>query len=311
MQVVTSQGNFDISCTGFALDEIDKSVDNDNKIISSSGDSYNSIIADGSDVKSIWNSGLNYKPLEDYTKWVDEVKAKLGVDVSLKTTTKTGNEVKTYNAFNVANGNIKGGDTTSTNVYNIQVKNGAIVEDIAYTSLITEVAKKYYNVETPSSEQLDSAKSIFNNSGIAESIYKAIQTSKDSDNNSDSYSGLGNGNHWYDETVRTFVVREYVTTGMQLANIGLSDKIDMSAGPSQSTTSNSKFQNGYYGKWYMTVYLKKPLSNMGSVAVYNPSNTSSLPSAINSGTVLVDNLYINNGDFIISDSTTADMNSNR
>jgi len=182
------------------------------------------------------------------------------------------------------------------------------VQDDTYNKLIKEIASKYYNTTNPSATQIISAQDLFKNSGIYQTILESIEDVKDSDNDSQVTSFSG-GKKWYDEVVRTFAIREFTTSAITLPNITTSFKIDITAGPSQSAfTRDENFANGYYGKWYLTVFLRETPDTFINSNVFNPNlGAGNLISANNAGTVLANRVYINGADFIIPAATTADM----
>lgn len=297
--------NFKINLTGFALDTLDPTLDSN--IESTWGSAYSTVIADNSNIKSAWGNS-SYDALTEYKDWVKSVSDSIFVDANLKTTRQNGSVVKSYSNFSTSVGKKNGGTTTVGNVYNIQFKGGVIVQDDTYNKLIKEIASKYFNTSSPSSTQITSAQDLFKNSGIYQTILKAIEDVKDTDNSSQATDFSG-GDSWYDEVVRTFVIREYVTSAITLPNITTSFKIDISAGPSQSAfTRDENFANGYYGKWYLTVFLKSAPDTFTNSNVFNPNlGAGNLISANNAGTVLANRVYINGADFIIPAATTADM----
>ena len=165
--------------------------------------------------------------------------------------------------------------------------NGAVVEDTAYAQLIQAIMNQA-NVSQAE------ARNIFEESGINQSILNSIESS------TNGKSGTANGftENWYDETVRTFVVRYYQCSPIKIQSVNVSDKIDINAGPSQTGTL---FSNGYVGTWTMTVYMNKTNASMPSLNIYNPKNPN-----YNADSVLVAKQPISGADFVISDATTAD-----
>ena len=141
---------------------------------------------------------------------------------------------------------------------------------------------------------------------MSASILEAIESSTDSDNGSEVV-GIYGDKKWYDEEVRSFVIREYNTTPLKIDNILVSDKVDITAGPSQTgDTAADLFANGYRATWSATIYLNKTNSAYPDMVAYNPT-MGNLTAAIESGSVLAYGLKINGADFVISDATTSDM----
>lgn len=299
---LATQNNFEIKLGGFVLDQIDKSIDTD-KLVGARGEVYyTNIIADGSFIKQNWDNAA-YDAAAEYKSWVSEVKNNLAVEPMLST--YNGNRlVKTYNGFTANMGNITGGEVTGMTTYVLTFKNGAVVEDNAFKALIKAIAVESCGNNNPTDEQIATAKKDFMNSKIAASILSAIESNTDNDNTSEQAEAFGN-KKWYDEEVRSFVIRQYHTTPLKIGSIVVSDKIDITAGPSQTGTADNLFSNGYIAKWGMTFYFKAPISSNPSMIAYVPTR-GNINEACNSGGVIAYNVPVKGADFIISDATTAD-----
>lgn len=318
LQVVYAGGNvnmraesaYEIDVSGFVLDQIDINVDSsdDNTLVSamSPDDTYSSIIANNLDLKKIW-SNSDYNAEEKYQAWVNSFKSNLAVDISMKTSQDLAGShvVKVYNNFKASLSKATGGDIESVTSYALTYKNGAVVDDDAYKALIKSIAQEYYS--DTSDDSLTKARALFEASGINKSILNSIESGTNADNGSGVVDVYGDSTNWYDEEVRTFVVRYYKCTPVQVGNIVVSDKIDINAGPSQNANNHELFQSGYVAKWYATVYLKSAVDNsMNGLTFYDPRNYSTLDAAYNDGTVLLREAWVNGADFIISDATTSD-----
>lgn len=300
---LSANTNFDIDLSGFVLDQIDKSKDETNIISSQGVVSYTSIIADNSYIKQTWGNDA-YDSLTQYQEWVNEIKSAIGVDMSL-TTYNGNNAVRKYTGFNTNVGKITGGEVTGYTTYALTFKNGAVVADNAYNSLIKAFAMKQFDTDTPTAAQIEEAAEIFANSEIFASIISSVESSTDEDNKSSAPTAFNN-RKWYDEEVRSFVIRQYHTTPIKIENVLVSDKIDINAGPSQTgSTAADLFKNGYVAKWGMTVYLKNAISTAPSMIAYNPTKNN-LNAALSSGSVIANNVVISGADFVISDATTSD-----
>ena len=313
---VTAEPNVSVVLTGYMLDQLDKTKDTyiatsptPSNIVSIWGKSYNNVIADNSDIKMIWGSSSNDTE-QAYLDWVKSVKDSLKLSISMRTTEADGTAVKTYDGLVTELGALSGGSSSIGKVYNIQVVNGVIVEDAAYNGLISSIACRYYNVMpslvTPTYRA--NAVKMFKASSMYTQIAQAVEDSADADNKSQAGANLGNGTHWYDESVRTFVIREYTTTPITMSNCVASDKFDINAGPSQDVGSSDLFKTGYYAKFYVSAYLDKALINMPNATVYSP-DADNFDAALNSGTILANRLYIDGADVIIADATTSDAKS--
>lgn len=289
---VAASGNFSIDLSGFALDQIDK--DKDKKLVTSNGNGvYTDVVSDNSNLKKTWGSDA-YDAQSEYKKWVEEVKNSLAVDMSLQVSKDIngGNVVKTYNGYKASVGKVDGGNIESTTSYALTYKNGVVVEDTAYAELI-KALRQYAGVSSDAE-----AKALFEASGINKEILSSIESS--TNGSSEKVDGFA-GDHWYDETVRTFVVRYYKCAPIKMSNITVSDKIDINAGPSQSTKSKTLFSNGYVGKWYLTVYLKSANSSMPSLTLYDAKKQN-----YDADSVLIAKQHVEQADFVIPDATTAD-----
>ena len=289
---VAASGNFSIDLSGFALDQIDK--DKDKKLVTSNGNGvYTDVVSDNSNLKKTWGSDA-YDAQSEYQKWVEEVKNSLAVDMSLQVSKDLngGNVVKTYNGYKASVGKVDGGNIESTTSYALTYKNGVVVEDTAYAELI-KALKQYAGVSSDAE-----AKALFEASGINKEILSSIESS--TNGSSEKVDGFA-GDHWYDETIRTFVVRYYKCAPIKMSNITVSDKIDINAGPSQSTKSKTLFSNGYVGKWYLTVYLKSANSSMPSLTLYDAKKQN-----YDADSVLIAKQHVEQADFVIPDATTAD-----
>lgn len=289
---VAASGNFSIDLSGFALDQIDK--DKDKKLVTSNGNGvYTDVVSDNSNLKKTWGSDA-YDAQSEYQKWVEEVKNSLAVDMSLQVSKDLNgqNVVKNYNGYKASVGKVDGGNIESTTSYALTYKNGVVVEDTAYAELI-KALRQYAGVSSDAE-----AKALFEASGINKEILSSIESS--TNGSSEKVDGFA-GDHWYDETVRTFVVRYYKCVPIKMSNITVSDKIDINAGPSQSTKSKTLFSNGYVGKWYLTVYLKNANSAMPSLTLYDAKKQN-----YDADSVLIAKQHVEQADFVIPDATTAD-----
>ena len=118
---------------------------------------------------------------------------------------------------------------------------------------------------------------------------------------------LFRSDHWYDEEVKTFVVRRFKKEDITVNNILVNDKIDYGAAPTADNTSGSNSYKKATAKWYLTLYFKDlPTGFTAGTSVYNPSSYTSLANANSSGTVLVNEVYINGADFIVPSASTSD-----
>lgn len=361
--------NMNLNLYGYSVDLVNKAKDGTGfKINATDTATYKSIVDDESDIYANWGNEqtpvdgttirTSDKLFNDYKNWVANMSDSnnYGADVTLKVTDTTkADGIKEYNNFSTTIGKIvtesgtKISDSSKEEgVYPIAVYNGKVVtaretaEEQAlsrgYWNLIAQVQKDYNCDET-------TAIKVIEDSGMLNAIYNAIESSTSAFNKSGkavSVSGeeatnqntamLGNGTNWYDEVVKTFCIRRYVTETLHFDGTVLSDKIDYDAAPKDNSVSNglNDKQNSYNkanSKWYISYYFKNnPNSKIGELAnpetkwmyhnvntyvpvFYNPADANSSQAFINaknSFTVLTEKLHIDGADFVIPSSATTD-----
>ena len=355
--------NMNLNLYGYAVDLVNKSKDGSGfKINDSETLTYKSIVDDESDIYANWGNApesvaeanrSTQKLFTDYKAWVSNMadSNKYGADVTLQVTDTTkADGKKEYNNFSTTigkvvteSGTVVGEASKEEGVYPIAVYNGKVVtsrdsaEERAlskgYWSLVAQVQKDYNCDE-------DRAIKVLEDSGMFDAIYRAIESSTSEFNKSgkadagvsDDTALLGSGNNWYDEVVKTFCIRRYVTETLHFDGTVLSDKIDYDAAPKDNSVSrgiNDKqlAYNKSNAKWYISFYFKgnpndgvvgslteeskKMYHSVGDYEpkFYNPAETSSSDSfgkAKNTFTVLTKKLHIDGADFIIPSSATSD-----
>lgn len=285
--------NFKLNMYAYSLDLIEPT----DTILSGTGN-YSAVVADNSAVKSAWGNDSGYKPLNDFNSWINATLGKIAVDTTL---TVNGDGVnKTYNNFTSSVGNLGDNDALAGGVYNIRIEKGTIVNNGGYQALIAQIKSDYSCDE-------DEAKTIFKKSAIYQSIANAVENCNDSFNTSIKANAIDSSrNHWYDEEVKTFVIRRYKKEDIQINNILVNDKIDYGAAPTSSNTTTLKKATA---KWYLTLYFKGlPTGFTSGTTLYDPTSYAGLSSANTAGTVLINECYINGADFVIPSSSTHDMN---
>lgn len=290
--------NFNLNMYAYSLDLIEPT----DTILSGTGN-YSAVVADNSEVKSIWSRyNSSYKPLDEFNSWINDTLGKIAVDTTL---TVNGDGVnKTYNNFASSVGNIDSKDTSAEGVYNIRIEKGTIVNDGGYQALIAQIESDYNCNEVQ-------AKTIFEKSDISKSIADAVEDCNDHFNTSRKADAIDSSRkHWYDEEVKTFVIRRYKKENIKINNILVNDKIDYGAAPTASnTTSSTTSLKKATAKWYLTLYFKDlPKGFTSETTLYNPTNHAGLSSANTAGTVLINECYINGADFVIPSSSTHNMN---
>lgn len=334
--------NLKLSMYGYTLDLVDASVDTTIKNVGS----YSKLIADNSPIRSIWdNDNTKYKPQDEFDNWMKNTLNNLAVDMTLRVNSSDGSVDKRYNNFNVSLGNLGVSTLSSekTDTYSLSLAHGKLLDTASYNSLLEQI-KADYNCNS-----LSDAKEVFERSGIYQSILDSIESDSSDCNKSDGSKAVYNkdkqaitNEHWYDERVKTFVVRRYKHEGISLKNITVSDKIDYDAAPTGKANASSN--DGYKSataKWYMTLYLKDlpdalktnkdknvdtsitdsetggSPSEAGvtdasdttdkSLQLYNPKDYKTLVPATKAGTVLAKEVYVSGADFVIPSASTYDM----
>lgn len=326
--VLADPTNVKIDLFGYALDMIDSSKDSTMKTGSDSSLSYGSVVKSGTNVASAWGNADDHadKLKSNFTTWADNVMKveNFGADfvLDVNNNTKGANFSATVGKVNHTSGAVEDG------VYNISVMNGKVLEsDVmegdkvkvssgAYRQLITQIAADY-------DCSYDEANALFKDSQIYTSILNAIESSTSSFNTSGKTTGvaeswtstLGNDNNWYDERVRTFVIRRYTNLGNTLSDITATDKLDYSLAPTGSNSGKENASAGttYDAKWSLNIFfnsakksdLDKLIFENGTY--FDPSTNTDVTGANNAYTVLINKTPVKNADFLIPASSTSNF----
>lgn len=315
--VLADPTNVKIDLFGYALDIIDGSKDSVMKTGSHSSLSYGSVVKSGANVANAWGNASDHadKLKSNFTTWADNVMKveNFGADfvLDVNNATKGANFSATVGKVNHTSGAVEDG------VYNIVVENGAIVESArAYQNMITQLAADY-------DCSYDEANALFKDSQIYTAILNAIESSTSSSNTSGKTTGvaeswtstLGNGNNWYDEKVRTFVIRRYTNLGNTLSDITATDKLDYSLAPTgnDSGKENASAGTTYDAKWSLNIFfnsakksdLDKLIFENGTY--FDPSTNTDVTGANNAYTVLINKTPVKNADFLIPASSTSNF----
>ena len=228
--------------------------------------------------------------------------------------------------------------TTQTNVYPLHIKNGEVVKnDAGYVAFINQLARDYFgNTDsdvTPNYVTLtdypnnrgtrkvaklkdyDRAEQLFENSTLASCVTNAIENARSDDNVSGTASNrqntmaseLGTSHstdavrNWYDEEVRTIVLRRFKTESLYFNNITASDKIDYNTAPDAGTTVDN--WTGRQADWYLNMYYQD--NDTDYTKTYNTSTISN--TKVSQKLEVIRNLYVDNASFIIPSATTDNM----
>ena len=324
-----AEGKFNINMYGYSLDLINKDYDASMKYTTASGgtayEQYTKVVNNNSDVYSDWgNDSTNSKVelFKQYKDWTESVKNSLTADVTLKVTGDAGYK-KLYNDFSTSLGKLKGGTSSEDGVYSIKIRLGKIdTTTEQYKGLIKQIAKDYNCDEAKAGE-------IFEKSDIYKTIIRSIEDVNDGFNKAQKVTDTNNrvrtdesDKAWYDEEVKTFVIRRYKTTGVTTPNIVLNDKIDYGMAPDSTKGKDSTYNaqqseyKSHTGQWYLTLYFRDNHSNKSDTNLYlseqslfnpNKSRVDISKNYYTGGNVLINELYIAGADFLIPSSTTSDM----
>lgn len=324
-----AEGKFNINMYGYSLDLINKDYDANMKYTNASGDTayeqYTKVVNNNSDVYSDWgNDSTNSKVelFKQYKDWTESVKNSLTADVTLKVTGDAGYK-KLYNDFSTSLGKLKGGTSSEDGVYSIKIRLGKIdTTTDQYKGLIKQIAKDYNCDEAKAGE-------IFEKSDIYKTIIRSIEDVNDGFNKAQKVTDTNNrvrtdesNKAWYDEEVKTFVIRRYKTTGVTTPNIVLNDKIDYGMAPDSTKGKDSTYNaqqseyKSHTGQWYLTLYFRDNHSNKSDTNLYlseqslfnpNKSRVDISKNYYTGGNVLINELYIAGADFLIPSATTSDM----
>ena len=158
--------------------------------------------------------------INSYSSLVSKVNAKFSAYTSnaqnnLAYSVTLDNEGKKYKDFTVskANATINSSVTTDNNVYQLTIKNGAIVNDTAYQNMLKQIKSDFSLASTTEAETM------FKNSGIVDMIMNSMHTSAAANNTSTD--------KWYDEGTNTICIRRFAKEGMKVAsNLVVQDKVD-------------------------------------------------------------------------------------
>jgi len=293
---VKADTNMKINLYGYALDLIEP------------GDAGYDTVTKGNDVKAGWsNSGSRQKLMETYQTWASTMLNPKNYQADFEMTIGS----KKYNSFSATVGSFgaKASQSTETGQYNIAVKHGDIVHDAGYNAFIDQLADDY-GCSTGEAAQL------FEDSDMKQAIIKAIEHDRSSVNKSkpakyegdsgtwnepdlaSQIGGLGSSSHWYDEEVRVFVLRRFMTPAATINNIIAQDKMDIG-------TSMSSLGSDTLGKFNLNVWFRSSCYTRAVQEYYPSTGSDNKDSAIADGDLVVAGVYVNGADFNITNSTTA------
>lgn len=281
MSVDTSKLGVDL--TGYYLDLVDSRIDGTKDFTYSSagtGNSYKDVVASEADIKGTWNTGRRYNAQDKFTAFAKQLLGSMEVSVGMKYY-ENNREIGEKTKFKVQQGTSKVKSVNVAEKYNIVVQHGEVVKNSAYYGLCKDMADSYYgsrsNSELSDAEYKAFGERLFEKSALGKEIISAIEHDREMYHaNGAMYNG-GTRETWYDEVVRTFVVRKY-TVKLALGDITVSDKLPIA----DKGTGNGEVT----GKWNLHLKLGDT-DKLGMKADYD--------------------FHVDGADFILSNGTTNDM----
>lgn len=312
VNVATNLDKAGLVFNGFVLDLMDKDIDTE--MWSGSKKTSAADVLGDVDLKKEWGN-TSATATNGFDDFVSSITDNLYAGIYLKTSdTKTGNRVNGTYCFGTETKNIVKKPSGSNKIvsYNIKVKNGDIVKDTTYTELITAIAAAY-GVGTEDAERL------FNNSGMVQSLVKAIETRYSNDNGSavldsdvnattsNNYNIYKNGTKWYDEEVNYFVVRQYTTNTYELNDISVGSKLAYDASPSGK--DSGIIDAGYRGDWYYMLGIASGKVNGLDTVSFDGKDVKTLERAADKANtpIILDGVRLKGASFILGDETTNSM----
>lgn len=172
--------------------------------------------------------------------------------------------------FNSTIGSLSGGEEGVDMVFPLTVRHGQVAKytvdengyrtstiDPYYEKFISQLASDYGLIDdAEKGTRFERAERLFKSSGLYTSIINAVESDKSEKNKSLSQSAqaralrpaaiqLGNGSHWYDEEVKTVVIRRFSYEGVHFQNITANDKLDL--GDAVTTGGSDQKYTGKFG----------------------------------------------------------------
>ena len=155
------------------------------------------------------------------------------------------------------------------------------------------------------------AEALFETSEMKQAVFKAIEHDNSAINKSapakyvgdtfhepDLSSMLGNSSHWYDEEVRVFVIRRFMTPAARVLNIIAQDKMDLG-------TSMESLGSDMVGSFNLNVWFDGNCYTR-AVEEYRPGTSGdNKSSALAAGNLIVSGVDVDGADFNITNATTA------
>lgn len=286
---VKSDTRLTLNLYGYAIDVVDKTD-------SEWASRFNSV-----DVKGDWGNGnTKNELLGSYMDWVTEMLRPKNYQADF--TMKLGGKV--YNTFSATVGGFTSTPSQSREdgVYYLSFKHGALEHDDQYTSLVNKIKDDYGDADD-----------LWAMSTIETAVTNAIEHDKSAANKSQAQvygagvAQLGDSTHWYDEEVRTIVVRRFYTPPAAFKDIIAHDKMDLG-------TASANFDD-FNGSFDLTLYFSNSnITCLEDIELYGDANSvgdtleNSLNRSLASGGVVIQGVHVKGADFRVTQSTTATGN---
>lgn len=283
---VKAQSDFTLNFYGYAMDIID----------ASDPGSIRSVIKN-QDVKSSWGcAGTKEALLNNFISYVGSYLNPANYQADFRM--RVGG--KTYNSFSATVGGFTKGASKSSEdgVYNLTFRKGSLVQDAGYNEMIAQISEDY-------GVSVGTAVGIWESSDLASAVLEAIESAVSPENQSQAFSTLGANGHWYDEEVRTIVIRRFKLEGVQIKDIIAQDKLDLgnSAEALNSDIGGSFDLSVYFGD--MDGRINLPVLGSMGLTVYRPTKANTFASALEDGTIICSNVHVTGADFTVTRTTTA------
>lgn len=238
---------------------------------------YTDIIKDGSNVYADWENSTDADSMKDeFDAWVtamlkpENFKADMEMQLYKGGTDSTDRlRGSSVTNFNTTLGKLSEGEDGESMVFPLTVRHGEVAKyaidvngnktstlDTNYERFISQLADDYGLGDGDGTTRFEKAENLFKASGLYTSIIDAIESDKSTANKSLSQKAqsasttepvvkLGDDAHWYDEEVKTVVIRRFSYEGVHFQNITANDKLDL--GDAVTTGGSDQKYTGKFG----------------------------------------------------------------
>lgn len=275
-----------INLYGYAMD-----------IIEPSDPSYAEVTR-SNDVKAAWGDMTKNREnlLKKYTEWAGVMLNPNSYQADFEMLSGG----KKYNSFSATVGGFttRASNSKEEGSYPLVFKHGDIDKTAqGYKDFIKQLAQDYACSEAE-------ADALFEASEMKQAVIKSIEHDNSSENKSQAQTigrdqvQLGSSSHWYDEEVRTIVMRRFMTPQGTFKDIIAQDKMDIG-----NAMEGNAIQNGQFR---LTLWFNDNVYTKSFETTYIPSTGSSNKSAtLANGNIILCGLHVSGADFQLTRSTTA------